>query len=274
METNDPNRTLDEAAPGADAQPVQAEGPDPAKADGKPRRARSRLRKPRWLSRLLWRVVGLVVLLGVVAVLLAIFIPKVKEATRIDISLPDSLSQLTPDEELGYNKFDFLDAILGETREKSELIVLEQDVEVSSEISHTLANISLFAKSQTLLSFGTGIYTIDLSRIGPGDIVLDEIAKVVSVTIPHAALTYVNFDVTKTESGETKRAIFGFGQIKLTTEQMTMLESSIEQAMREKLGAPEALTAADERALILVRELLDPLVKTVASEFAVKVLMG
>jgi hypothetical protein len=43
--------------------------------------------------------------------------------------------------------------------------------------------------------------------------------------------------------------------------------------MREKLGAPEALSAADERALILVRELLDPLVKTVASEFAVKVLM-
>lgn len=272
METIDPNNPQDAMAPAvkipAPEAPGQAEPPE------KPGRKRARRRRPRWLGRVLWRVIGLVILLGVVAVLLAIFIPKVKEATRIDITVPDSLSGLAPDEELGYNRFDFQEAILGETREKSELIVLEQDVDVSTEISHTLANISLFAKSQTLISYGTGIYTIDLSVIGSGDIVLDEIAKVVSVTIPHATLSYVNFDVTKTESGETKRAIFGFGEIKLTTEQMTMLESAIEQTMREKLGAPEALSAADERALILVRELLDPLVKTVASEFAVKVLMG
>lgn len=271
METIDPNNIPKAPPPAEDAPLTPAETPELTEAAAPPRRPRRK--KPRWLGRLLWRVIVLVVLLAAVAILLAIFIPKIKEATRIDITVPDSLAQIMPDEQLGYNRIDFQQAILGETREKSELIVLEQDVDVSTEISHTLANISIFSKSQTLISYGTGIYTIDLSGIGSDDIVLDEIAKVVSVTIPHATLGYVNFDVSKTESGETRRAIFGFGQIKLTTEQMTLLESTIEETMREKLGAPEALAAADERALILVRELLDPLVKTVASEFAVKVLM-
>jgi len=271
METIDPNHLQEAPPPAEEAAPAPAKTPAVAESS-KPSR-RPRRKKPRRLGRLLLRVIGLVVLLAALAILLAIFIPKMKEATRIDISVPESLSGIMPDEALGYNRVDFQQAILGETREKSELIVLEQDVDVSTEISHTLANISIFSKSKTLISYGTGVYTIDLSVIGSDDIVLDEVAKVVSVTIPHATLTYVNFDVSKTESGETKRAIFGFGEIKLTTEQMTLLESTIEETMREKLGAPEALSAADERALILVRELLDPLVKTVASEFAVKVLM-
>lgn len=233
-----------------------------------------RRRAPRWLGGLFWRIAGFVILVGAAAILLAVFIPKIKEAARIQISVPDSLAQLMPDEEMGYTTIDFQEAILGETREKTELVVLERDVQVSTEISHTLANISLFEKSQTLTSYGTGVYTVDLSGIGAEDIAFDPEAKIVTVTIPHTKLAYVDFDVSKTESGETRRAIFGFGVIKLTTEQMTILESSIEQTMREALDTPEALAAADERALIAVRELLEPLVKAVSTECALKVRMG
>lgn len=227
----------------------------------------------RWGGRLLWRLIVLATLVVVIIVLLAIFLPKAKESLKIEVELPETLSGLLPDNKMGYNKIQFQDAILGETREKSELVVLEQDVEVSTEISQALANIALFEKTKTLISYGTGIYAVDLSGIGAAQIALDEEARLVTVVIPHATLAYVNFDVTKTESGQTKRALFGFGDIKLTTEQMTLIETSVDAAMREKLGSPEALLAADERALKRVSELLDPLVKSVAAEFSVVVVM-
>lgn len=237
------------------------------------RQAQSEGKAARFTRRLLWRIILLAALVLVIVAVLAIWAPKIQESLRIDVDLPDSFSELLPDEEMGYNKIRFQEAILGQTREKSELVVLEQDVQVTSEISQALANIALFEKTQTLISYGVGVYAVDLSGVGAGEIGLDETARLITVTIPHAKLAYVQFDVTRTESGETRRALFGFGDIKLTTEQTTLLETSIEAAMREKLGASEALHAADERALILVRELLDPLVKSVAADFAVKVIM-
>lgn len=247
-----------------------------AEAERSRRAKRLRPERPprRPAGRLLWRLILLAALIVIIIVLLAVFAPRVKDSLKIEVEMPESFAELLPDGKMGYNRIQFQDAILGETREKSELIVLEQDVQVMTEISQALANIALFEKTQTLLCYGTGVYAVDLSGIGAEQIAFDESARLITVTIPHATLAYVNFDVTKTESGQTKRALFGFGNIKLTTEQMTLLETSVDAAMREKLGAPEALTAADERALICVRELLDPLVKSVSEDFAVKVLMG
>ncbi len=246
-----------------------------AEAEQSRREKRLRPEPGRRRGRGLW--IRLIIVLALAAVILALLLllaPKISDSLRIDVDIPTSFAELLPDEEMGYNKIQFQEAILGETREKSDLVVLEQDVQVTTEISQALANIALFEKTQTLVSYGTGVYAVNLSDVGAQQISLDEAARIVTVSIPHAALSYISFDVSRTESGQTKRAIFGFGDIKLTTEQMTILETGIEEAMREKLDAPEALTAADERALILVRELLDPLVKSVAPEFSVKVVMG
>lgn len=230
-------------------------------------------KKHKRLNRFLFRVLGVVVLLLIVAVAVAVLTRNVRESLSFDVQLPDSFAALLPDEKMGYTRTDFVDAILGQTREKAELVVLEQDVQVTTQISQALANIALFEKTQTLISYGTGVYAVDLSGVGAAQIELLEAEKTVVVTIPHATLLYVNFDVTRTESGETHRALFAFGDIKLTPEQDTVLKTSIEEAMREKLGSPEALAAADERALVAVRDLLAPLVRGVSDAFYVKVVM-
>lgn len=222
------------------------------------------------------RLVLIAALLVAVIVAALILVPRIKKALTPDftISLPDSISELLPDEKMGYSRIDFAQAILGETREKAAFVVLEQDVQVTSRISQTMANIALFAKTKVIHSYGTGVYTLDLSKLSDADIALDASARCVIVTVPHAMLSYVEIDVEKTEFEDTEKAIFAFGEIKLTPEQLNMLEQSIDAAMREHLDTPVMLEKADEAALKQTRALFLPLVQALSGEYTVKVVMG
>ena len=96
--------------------------------DERPRR-RVKSRTIRWLLRLIV-VVVLVIALLILYAQLRNFL-----TGGITITAPESLSDLMPDETMGYSRFDFSNAILGESREKSEFVVLEQDVTVTSRVS-------------------------------------------------------------------------------------------------------------------------------------------
>ncbi len=233
----------------------------------KPRR-RFGLRHIRWIIR------GVVLAAILIAAL--VFLPKIKSLFSPDISIgvPDSLSGLLPDETMGYSKIDFSNAILGESRTKSDFVVLEQDVTVTTRVSQALANLALFEKSQLIRSFGTGVFTVDLSRLRAEDIALDEQLSLVTIAIPHAALAYVTVDVERTEFEETQKALFAFGEIKLTNEQLNLLEQTIQGAMTEQLGSAEMLAKADIRALEQVQKLFEPIVRAVADEIAVTIVFA
>ena len=229
-------------------------------------------RAPRFrLHHLKWIFRGVVLLAVLIAVLF--ILPKIKDmlTPNINIDVPDSLSGLLPDEKMGYNKIDFSNAILGESRAKSDFVVLEQDVSVTTRVSQALANLALFEKSQVITSYGTGVYTVDLSKLSEADVSLDTDLNLLTVTIPHAKLSYVTVDVEKTEFDETKKAIFAFGDIKLTNEQLNLLEQNIQDAMKEQLGTAEMLSKADVQALSQVHKLFEPIVQSIAPEIAVSV---
>lgn len=221
------------------------------------------------------RRIALFVLLGLILVAAIFLFPRIRAALapEVSINLPDSLAGLLPDEKMGYSKIDFSDIILGESRKKSDFVILEQDVTVVSRVSQALANLVLFEKSQIIRSYGTGVYTVDLSKLAAADVVSDDAMQIVSVTIPHAALAYIEVDVARTEFEDTKKALFAFGEIKLTNEQQNTLEQSIRDAMREQLDTDRLLTKADEHALAQTRALFEPLVQAVAPDYIVKVLM-
>lgn len=216
-----------------------------------------------------WIIRGIVL----VAVLIAILflLPRIKSylSPDINIDLPESFSQLLPDETLGYSKIDFSEAILGESREKSDYVVLEQDITVTTRVSQALANLALFEKSQLVRSYGTGVYTVDLADLTSDDIALDTQLEQITIRIPHAVLSYVTVDVEKTEFEETKKALFAFGEIKLTNEQLGLLEQSIQDAITEQLSTEEMLTKADGYALTQVQKLFAPIVQSVAEDYTV-----
>lgn len=228
--------------------------------------------RPRFrFHHLKWILRGIFLLAILIAVLF--LLPKIQDflSPKINIDIPDSLSSLMPDEEMGYSKFDFSDAILGESRKKSDFVVLEQDITVSTRVSQALANLALFEKSQVIRSYGTGVYTVNLAALSVNDIALDSDLEQITITIPHAALSYVTVDVEKTEFEETKKALFAFGDIKLTNEQLNLLEQSIQETMTEQLSDADMLAKADSHAISQVQQLFDPIVRSVAPDYTVKI---
>jgi hypothetical protein len=178
---------------------------------------------------------------------------------------------LRPNGILGYTAIDFQEAILGETRTMTEVVVLEQDVSVDTTITNALANLSIFQKTKVIHSFGTGVYTVDLSALTEDAVTISRIQQTVTVTIPAATLKYVNIDTAATTFEETEHALLAFGDIKLTQEQQQELNVSIEAAMREKLENQENINAANEAAKTTVAQLLAPYVSSVSEDYTVVV---
>ncbi len=213
----------------------------------------------------------IVILLVVVLVISgSMMISSVREALGIG-EWPTSFSDLLPDEIMGYNDVEITQAILGEVRDRDQLIVMEQDIEVQTEISRALANISLFEKTKTIYSYGTGAYGIDLSALTEGAITYDHDRKEVIVRIPHAALAYVDPDFSKTKFGDTEKALFAFGELKMTQEQENVVNKEVEDAMWSKLNTGNRLAVADLKAVQRVKGLLIPIVNGIDEDYKLKV---
>ncbi len=220
-------------------------------------------------------VIVLILLAALTAAILLIY-PKVRDAAvlpAVNITVPESLEELLPDETMGYNHIDFSEAILGEARQRQELVVMEQDVEVPVQITQALGNIELFKKTRVIHSFGTGVYTVDLAALDANSISSDDAAQLVTILVPHAVLQYVNVDKDKTTLEDTKKAIFAIGEIKLTAEQQKILDQTVSDAMQKKLTDDAMFQKADEVALSKVRAIFQPLVTALADDYIVKIVM-
>jgi hypothetical protein len=79
-------------------------------------------RRPLSWHRLKWAL--RIVLLLAILIAVLFLLPKVRSLFRpsVEFSVPESLSELMPDETMGYSSIDFSNAILGESREKSDFV--------------------------------------------------------------------------------------------------------------------------------------------------------
>ena len=213
----------------------------------------------------------ILILILIIVILTLLLIPSLRDTLGLG-KWPTSFSELLPEEVMGYNESEITQALLGETRARQELIVLEQDVSVQMEITRTLANIPLFEKSKTVYAYGTGAFGVDLSQITEETILFDHETKTVTLSIPHARLVYVDPDYSKTEFGDTERALLAFGDIKLTQEQQNVLNHQIEESMTETLSGSNRLAVADLRAVQQVKALLGPILYGVNPDYSLKVI--
>ena len=206
----------------------------------------------------------------IIALLLFIAWPRLSDAL---FPQPEThvAAELSEEAVMGNTAAEIGDAILGEARQKQELVVWEQDVQVESKISQALANLAIFEKTKTVRSFGTGVFTVDMGAVDEKAIEVDEQARTVTISIPHAQLQYITKDLEKTEFEDTQHAILGFGDVKLTQEQQNLLEQSIEDAMRAELETDQCLADADEAALLVVYDVYQPLITQVDDTYKLEV---
>ncbi len=167
---------------------------------------------------------------------------------------------------------DFQEAVLGGCSEHQELIVMEQELAIPTTVTKAgLGGLSIFTKMKTITYHGSGIYTVDLSRMDADHIDVSEAERTVTVRIPHASLQYVVPDMSATEFEDTEKGLLAFGDIKLTAEQQKELEVSVTESMRERLTQPDMFALADEYATLKTWEIFQPLISAVSPEYKVVV---
>ena len=186
----------------------------------------------------------------------------------------DKADEIISDTFYGFTVADFQNAILGEASQHQELIVMEQPISVPTTITKAgFGNLEIFSKVKTMTYYGTGVYTIDLSHIDADHITLDEEEKVVTISVPHTVLQYVNYDIDKTEFEDTEKGLLSFGDIALTQEQQKQLEMSVNNAMRSALSEQALMNQADDYGKYKVWEIFYPVVSAVSPEYIVEIVI-
>lgn len=219
-------------------------------------------------------IVGLVLVLLATAVLY--LYPQVQELFAADEPPPVAvINELTDAEkaELLKNKAIVItENVLGEARQRKELLVLEQDIQVESVWESAWGGLDIFKKTKRIVSYGTGYFDIDLNLLDDARISVDHDKQLVTILIPHAALKSISVDEGKTEYEDTQRdGMFGFGELKLTAEQQGLFRKSVEDDMRAQLTQPEILAQADEAGKAAVLDIYSPIVAAVAEGYSVAV---
>lgn len=216
----------------------------------------------------------------IIGCLIATFVFKIYPMTR----KPDIQEDPNHDLTLEHHTFselvvDFQEPILGKTKEEKKLIVMTQEVsdvgtmqDIKFEDIAILKDIDIFNKSQNIRFYGTGEYTVDLSRLTKEDVSVDESAKTVMVKIPHPVLNAIVIDPARTKVEDIKRESFlALGDLKLTPEEQKGFETAAHEKMEASLDTDSIREQADSYAEKVVWELLQPTVTGVSPEYRLSV---
>lgn len=163
---------------------------------------------------------------------------------------------------------DFQDAIMQKELDKSELIVMEQPIDVTMSITESgFANWEIFSKTKQITFHGTGLFTVNMADLSKYDIELDKETKTVTIYIDSAELSYVNINLEETEFEETDKGLLSFGDINLTPEQQQQMEVQVKQIMTRKLDIDSYKDLANGYAEVNIWKIYYPVVNHVDKDY-------
>ena len=175
---------------------------------------------------------------------------------------------------LGFKAADFEEPILGKSEQQSLLIVDEQEVSVNSVITQAgLFNWAITSKTLNETIYGTGIYTVDLSKVRRSSIEFDEEQFTVYVHIPYPELHEVTFDPEKTVLGDVQRGWLAFGEVTMTAEQQKTFEIEAKNKLTARLNEQDSFERAVKFAKLSAYELYQPVVSAVSPAYKVAIII-
>lgn len=225
----------------------------------------------------------LFLLIGVAAVLVFAgfyIVPQIKDMfSALEDEPPITVINEMTDEEkaelLKHKAIEIKSSVLGEARQRRELLVLERDIQVDSVWESSWGGLDIFKKTKRIVSYGMGYFDIDLSGLNDNHINVDHENSVVTITVPHAILKSISIDESKTEYEDTQRGgMLGFGELKLTAEQQGLLKKAVEDNMRAELEKPEILEQADSAGREAVMGIYQPVISAVSGDYRVDVVIA
>lgn len=130
-------------------------------------------------------------------------------------------------------KFITKETLVNEIKQKQKLITTEVSLTEKITIDNSWGSLVIFKKIQNINFVGTGIYSLDLSKLNSKNVSIQ--GNTISIILPKPSVEMVKIDENKTQFQPTENGLFRFGDIKLSTEDHTTLVSDVEDRMKDKM---------------------------------------
>lgn len=169
---------------------------------------------------------------------------------------------------------DFSEVLLGNQEETRKLIVSTQEATVSTELSDKLIqklDFDFLKKTQKVSYIGTGYFVVDLDNLTKESIIEDKENKIITIKIGHAYLQAIEIDPNKIIVDEVKKGLLAWGDLELTVKDYNEIEKELRNRLETKFNTAENGQQADETALRMVKEVYEPIVKAIDSQYSVVV---
>ena len=166
----------------------------------------------------------------------------------------------------------FSDVILSSQNETRKLIVSTQSGTVTTRLTDRLIkqlDFDFLKKTQDVSYTGTGYFVVDLDKLSPSDVIQDRDKKTVTIQIGHAYLQAIEIDPDNIIIDEVKESLLAWGDIKLTVADYSAIERELRARLEEQFDTAANGQAADELALRMVKEVYEPVVKTIDRRYRV-----
>ena len=166
----------------------------------------------------------------------------------------------------------FSDVILSGQNETRKLIVSTQSGTVTTRLTDRLIqqlDFDFLKKTQDVSYTGTGYFVVDLDKLSPSDVVQDRDKKTVTLQIGHAYLQAIEIDPNNIIIDEVKESLLAWGDIRLTVADYSAIERELRVRLEEQFDTAVNGQAADELALRMVKEIYEPVVKTIDRRYRV-----
>ena len=169
---------------------------------------------------------------------------------------------------------DFSEVIVGKEKESRKLIVYEQETTVSIQLTDSLIkklDFDWLKKTQKVSYTGKGYFVVDLDKLTVKDIMVDESKKLVTIKIGHAYLQAIEINPEDIVIDEVKESLLARGDIKLTVADYNVIEKELKEKLETKFNNASNAQKADDIALKMVKNVYEPIVKAIDSDYDIYV---
>lgn len=156
---------------------------------------------------------------------------------------------------------DFTPVLLEESQLEKKLIIMTQKASASVIAKKPgLWSIPAFKQTQAIIFHGEGTFYVDLSSMSRDNFVIDNKKRSICIHIPKPLLS-VTLLPDETEFFEPSNGVLRFGEMEITGETMTTLQTEGIARITEALDADTAIWETARRyAKLSVKEIYEPLV--------------
>lgn len=171
-------------------------------------------------------------------------------------------------------QIDFSEVIIGKEKESRKLIVYEQEATVSTQLTDSLIkklDLDWMKKTQKVSYTGKGYFVVELDKLTKKDVIQDRDEKTITIKIGHAYLEAIKINPEDIIIDEVKESFLAKGDIKLSVEDYNVIERELTSRLEDKFNVAANGQKADELALKMVKEVYEPIVKAIDSEYSVYV---